>query len=106
MATGLLGKKMSVANADAIVYTVPQGIQFTNLNINIVNTGSTDSKVRVCVSTAAASSAADAIEWDNKIPANGGVLERTCILASPGENIIIFADSSNLAVRVSGLEQS
>ena len=105
MANGVLGKGMSSAGNDLIVYTVPGGADFATISINLTNLGGVDSVIRVAISSSPTPSPQDYIEYGATIPGNGGILERTCMVLSPNENVIVFADSSDIAVRVFGLEK-
>lgn len=105
MSNGVLGKSMSNAGNYVNPYTVPSGISFATININVCNTDANDTKVRIAISTSAAPSTADFIEKDVVVPASG-VLERTCILVSPGEKVFVYAENSSCSIRVHGLEQS
>lgn len=104
MANGLLGKAISTANTNVTVYTAPSSAQYATVNVTAVNIGNTNAKLRLAVTLAASPGNADYIEYDAQIPANGGVLERTCLVLSPNEKIIIHSDQATVAVRVNGLE--
>lgn len=106
MSNGVLGKSMSSANANVTVYTVPALVDFVTFSLNIVNLGATDGHVRVAIGTSAVPSPQDYVEYGATIPGNGGILERTCMLASANENVIVYADSADMAIRVMGLEKA
>lgn len=106
MANGVLGKGLSSNGSPVIIYTVPaSGVVFATISINLVNEHSAISTVKVAITTSSTPAAGDYIEFNTQLAANGGVLERTCMVCSPGENVIIEADSSLVAVRVHGLEK-
>lgn len=105
MANGLLGKGVTNAGQWSKIYTVPSNAQFATISFTAVNMNANMAKVRVAISLSDTVSAADHVEFDSELPANGGVLERTCIVVSPGERIHFFADNADVAVRVFGLEQ-
>lgn len=105
MANGNLGVGMTQAGQYADMYVVPSNVVFTTASINCCNTGNNDAIVRIAIASSTTPGAADHIDYNSIIPANGGILERTCITCSPGEHILIFSDSSDVAVRVYGLEQ-
>lgn len=103
---GALGKAMSIVGA-VTPYTVPtSGVLFATVSVNLVNKGTTDAKVSLSMSTKATPDPQDYIEYQAVIPADGGSLERTCIVMSPGENVIVEADSPLVAIRAYGMEQS
>lgn len=105
MSNGVLGKVMSSAGNEVTVYTVPPAADFATISINIVNKGTGDAKVKIAITTSAIPSPADYIDFESIVPGNGGILERTCIVCSASENVIIEGDTSDLAVRVYGLEK-
>ena len=105
MSNGVLGKGMSSANANVIVYTAPGNADFVTTNISLCNLGNTDSVVRVAIGTSATPSPQDYIEYGSTIPGSGGILERTCLVLSPNEHVIVFADTPDIAIRVFGLEK-
>lgn len=105
MANGYLAKGMTQAGQYADMYVVPANVVFTTASINCCNMGSNDASVRIAIATSAIPGGADHIDYNSIIPANGGILERTCITCSPGEHILIFSDSPDIAVRIYGLEQ-
>jgi len=104
-AKGLLGKAVSVANTPVVVYEVPANIQFCTLSLALLNVGTTSAKVRLAVSSSTTPSQAEWLEYDPTIPASG-VLERTCIVVSPGEKVVLIGENNNFALRVFGLEQA
>lgn len=106
MANGSLGKAMSQANSNVTVYTVPGNVQFAVVNINLCNTGGAEATAKIALTTSANPSAADYIDKGSKIPANGGILERTCMTLSPGEKVIVEVDNALTAIRVHGLEKA
>lgn len=107
MANGRLGVGVSVAGSDVQIYQVPaSGVLFATVSINIVNKGVASGKVRVALSLNATPDLADYIEFDTEIAENGGILERACKLLSPGERVIIHADTNDFSIRVEGLEKT
>lgn len=105
MSNGVLGKTMSTANTEVTPYTVPVTAEFATVSINLVNKGTVEAKVKIAIGTSLTAGAADYIEFGGIIPPNGGILERTCIVCSQNENIIVEADSNDVAIRVYGLEK-
>ena len=105
MSEGVLGKAMSVAGQNTSVYTVPGDARFATASVCLVNLDSVEATVRLSIGTAATPGDADFIEYDAKIPPNGGVLERSCIVCSPNEQVIVKSTNSRVACRVYGLEQ-
>jgi len=105
MSNGVLGKSMTSSGNNVIVYTVPAGADFSTVSINLCNLGNVDSHVRIAITTSASPSPVDYIEYGAVIPGDGGILERTCMVLSPGENLIVWADSNDISVRAFGLEK-
>lgn len=105
MANGILGKAMSQANSNVTVYTVPGNAQFATVNINLCNQAGASATAKIAITTSASPAAADYIDNGSIIPASGGILERTCLVLSPGEKVIVETNNSNTSIRVHGLEQ-
>jgi len=105
MANGVLARGMTQAGQYADMYTVPTDVVFSTASINCCNMGTDDATVRIAIANSAIPGGADHIDFNSVIPANGGILERTCIVCSPSEHILVFCDSSDVAVRIYGLEQ-
>lgn len=105
MSNGVLGKAMSSDTADVTVYTVPSNAAFATVSLNLLNLGTEDAKVNIAFTTAATPGQVDYIEHEAIIPANGGSLERTCMLMSPNEKVVLQSDKATVACRVSGLEE-
>ena len=103
MAAGKLGNAVLPTNTDTVLYTVPANVVAT-VNINICNKGAATAKVRLAIAANAAPGAAEYLEYDTALPANG-VLERTGIVCSAGEKVVVRADTADVAVRVHGFEE-
>lgn len=101
--SGLLGKAALVADTNTVLYTVPADT-VTTLSVLVVNKASDEVKVCVAVGVGSSPLDEDYIEFDVSLPQNG-VLERTSIVCSSGEQIILRANSSGCSVRVNGFEQ-
>lgn len=108
MATGRLGRTLITATAtNTVVYTVPAGT-VASLNILMTNSNISPVAVRVAITKQSDSTPlmSEYIEYGAKIPAMNGVLERTAIICSSGEKIVIWAATGNaITVRVNGLEE-
>ncbi len=106
MSKGLLGKAMSSNTGPVIVYTVPNSpVEYAVITINLSNTGQEDAAVKISFSSTDTPGLMDQLEPNAIIPSNGGSLQRSCELVSPGERIIIECDKNTVAIRVTGLEQ-
>lgn len=104
MASGLLGKANLAANTNTTVYTVPASTLAT-VNVNLVNAGTSTAKVRIAMAATGTPGASEYIEYDFQIAASQ-VLERTGIVMSAGERVVVFSDLANVAVRVHGFEEA
>jgi len=105
MANGVLGRVMSVANSDVVVYTVPSTVDFATVSINLVNQTGSAATIRIAIAASATPGLADYIEYDAILAGKGDGLERTCMVLSAGESIIVRSSNANVAVRVYGLEK-
>lgn len=103
--SGKLGSAALAADTVTTVYTVPASTIAT-LNIALVNRGADAATVRVAITDALAPGDADWIEYDAVIPANGGVLERTALVAGAGEQVFIHSDVATVSARVHGFEEA
>ena len=101
----LMVKKVSVANTEVTVYTVPSNKQFSNVSVNLVNTGSSPATIKMGVTTGSSLSAVDYLEYGATLSENGGRLRRTNILMSPNEKLIVKASTDTVGIRAFGLEQ-
>jgi hypothetical protein len=107
MATGRLGTANITTTSDTTVYTVPAST-FSVVTVNIVNRSSSASaNIRIALSSLATPTAAEYIEYDAALVANG-VLERTGIVMDAGKLIVVQTPTSSptLSVTVMGIETS
>ncbi|WP_178860851.1 hypothetical protein [Thiomicrorhabdus cannonii] len=105
MASGKLGSAALAADTYTTVYTVPAGKAAT-INIALVNRGADTALVRVALTNEAVTPLdEDFIEYDAKLPIDGGILERTAVVASAGEKIMVMASTASVTVRVHGFEE-
>ena len=107
MATnGKLGSVKRTAGVNVTAFDGDSGCSYITANIRMLNIGTSDDKVKVAVSTSANPTDTDYIEYNATIAANGGVLERTCVVIGPNEKIIVQATTANVVTRVDGLVQN
>lgn len=102
MATGILGQSSPAATTNTTVYTVPASKTAT-FNINVCNRDSNAITVRLAIASTATPGNEEWIEYDASIPANG-VLERTGIVAQPGERVVAYVSAATASVNVYGYE--
>jgi len=106
MATGRLGAANLVGAANTILYTAP-ATTLATVNVNICNRTASTVLVRVAVLSGAIGTltTADYIEYDVILSANG-VLERTGIVVSNGNSIMVYSDTSNVSATCWGFEDA
>lgn len=103
MATGILGQAAPAASTDTTVYTVPAATVGV-VTISIVNTTTSPIALRLAIASLATPVAAEFIEYDTVIPANG-FLERAGIVMNATEKVVVNATSAGLSVSVYGYEE-
>lgn len=104
MANGRLGSGVSVANTNISIYTVPATVEFATITICIVNTGTEDATLKLSIGPSMIPELEDYIEYETILPAKA-MLERTCMVCSTNEQVIVNSSNNDLAVRIHGLEQ-
>ena len=110
MAKGLLGStSIETTSSDAYtkVYEAPVAtvVEFVTVNIHAVNRATTAAKVRIAICTTASPANKDFLEYDVQLEANGGAIERSCVLMGPGEKVMVSSNTAGVSVQVRGLEQ-
>lgn len=100
---GCLNKAVTEANIPLEVYKIRSSTDRATIDLNILNTNSQPTTIRVAITKNDIVNIEDHIEYDVSLPANG-VLLRNNIKCSPLERIIITSSLANIAVRVSGYE--
>jgi len=103
MAMKKLGVVTPVATTNTTLYTVP-ALKSSTAVLNMCNTSTVAVTVRVAISATATPTVGEYIEYDVSIPPNG-VLERTALAMEAGENVVIYASATNVAFRLSGIEE-
>lgn len=104
MKTGRLGVGSTTANGLKQFYQVPDDAKRATVNINVCNRSAGPIKVRVALAAAAVPIDDEYIEYDETLK-RGKPLERTGFSLSPGERVIVWADSAAASVRVHGFEE-
>lgn len=102
MATGRLGASDVSATTNTTVYTCPAET-YAVVSVNICNRGTTSSAIRIALSATGTPSVAEYIEYDVDVFANN-VLERTGIVLSAGQNIVVYSSTANISAVVVGIE--
>lgn len=109
MPSGRFGKALLAANTDTALYTAPAG-KVATATLSLCNTSAAPVAVRVAVATAAAPTPADFIEYDVVLgvvgsPGGSSVLERTGIVLSAGESVVVRAGAAGVVARLHGFEE-
>lgn len=105
----LLATADLAANVNTAVYVVPLGRRAV-LSLNLCNRSAGIVGVRVALTTGAAPTDADWIEYDTPLPAaggaNGSVLERTGLALGAGQKLYVRAAAAGVSASVFGIEES
>lgn len=104
MANGILGKAVTTAGQFIQLYQAPSNVQYSVINIYAVNMADTEATISFTVCLSAVPAQADYIEYTLKIPAKGGTFERTCLVISANERVLVKSDNSSVVASVRGLE--
>lgn len=99
MATGKLGSADLLAATDTLLFTASTVQTF---NVRFVNRNTTPVKVRLAVGSGANPVAADYLDYDVTVPANG-ILEDIGLVCSVGEKVWVRSDTANVSVRAHGM---
>jgi hypothetical protein len=102
MPSGRLGIANLSATTNTTVYTVPASV-FSVVNVNLCNRTTGSITVRIAVSATASPADTEWIEYGAIIPANG-VLERTGIVMSTTNQLVVWASAVGISVVVGGIE--
>ncbi|WP_288075932.1 hypothetical protein [Pseudomonas sp.] len=103
MATGKLGSADLAAATDTVLYTVTSGLT-SSFSAVFVNRSTDNVKIRLSIGSAVPISK-DYIVYDRIIPP-GGEYERTGLVASSGEAVVVRGDKTGISVRAHGFEEA
>ena len=104
MATGRLGAFDISSTTDTTVYTCPAST-FSVVTVSLCNRNASARTVRIAVASSSTPTAAEYIEYDASLVANG-VLERTGIVMDAGKLLIVYASAADISCVVMGIETS
>lgn len=102
MATGRLGASDVGATTNTTVYTCPADT-YAVVSVNICNRGSSSAAIRISISDSGTPTAGEYIEYDVDVFAKN-VLERTGLVLSAGQNIVVYSSAANISAVVVGIE--
>ena len=103
MANGRLGAADIAATTNTTLYTVPSG-KYAVLSLSLCNRNTAVVAVRVALAASDTPTAAEWIEYDTNIGANG-VLERSGIVLDAGKKVVVRSDIANVSGVVVGIEE-
>lgn len=102
MATGRLGTSDLAAATDTLLYTCPADT-FSVTTLSLCNRNASSVRIRVAVGTSASPADAEFIEYDSELTGNS-VIERTGIVLSAGQTIIVRSNTVNVSAVLVGIE--
>ena len=102
MATGRLGAFDVSATTNTTIYTCG-ATSFSVVNVSLCNRTAAAVTVRIAVAANATPTAAEYIEYGASIPANG-VLERSGIVMSPTNQLVVYASTTGISAMAFGVE--
>jgi hypothetical protein len=104
MATGRLGIQDLAATTNTTLYTCPAGY-FSVASVTICNRNPTSVTVRLALTSSATVTDNSYLEYGTTIPANS-VLERTGLVLSAGQLLVVYSSSSSVDAVAYGIETS
>ena len=102
MPSGRLGVADLSATTNTTIYTVPASV-FSVVNVNLCNRTAASITVRIAVAASASPANSEYIEYGTTIPANG-VLERTGIVMSTTNQLVVYASAVGISATIFGVE--
>jgi hypothetical protein len=100
LGTGKLGSADLAAATDTLLMDA-QTLDLV-VNVRLCNRNAAPIKIRIAIGAGVAPAAADYIEYDSRVEANG-VMENTGLAISAGEKIWVRADVANVSARAHGI---
>jgi hypothetical protein len=104
MATGRLGIGDLTAATNTTLYTCPDNT-FAVVTVSLCNRSATSSQVRIAVTDAATPLDSEFIEYDATVLSKG-VLERTGLVLSAAQKIVVRSNGSGTSAVAYGIETS
>ena len=102
--SGRLGKVEAGNGSFTTLYAVPAGADVATVNVLVANTNTTTAKITIAISTSTTPAAQDFISYNYDVPGNG-ILERTALVLSPGEIILVSSNNAGMICRAHGYQK-
>jgi hypothetical protein len=102
--SGKLGKASLLANTNTTLYEVPVN-KLATLSVLVVNRSTEIAELTVAISEVDNPVDTDFIEHKVQLSANGGVYERTALVCSAAEKVVVHSSVADCSVRVHGFEE-
>jgi hypothetical protein len=102
MATGRLAAADIVATTLTTVYTCPVDT-YAVVSLNVCNRGAVSSAVRIALADIDTPTLSEYIEYDVDVFSKN-VIERTGIVLSAGQRIVVYSGQANVSAVVVGIE--
>jgi len=102
MASGRLGAADISATTNTTVYTCPADT-YAVVAVNICNRANSGCDIRIAVADGDTPNASEYIEYDTAVYANN-VIERTGIVLSASQRIVVYSSAANVSAVVVGIE--
>jgi hypothetical protein len=103
MPSGKLGAIAPAATTNTVAYNVPVG-KVATFNVSICNTTANAITFRLAIAATGTPTSAEWIEYGIDL-VGYGTFERTALVATAAENVVVYASALGLSVRVHGFEQ-
>lgn len=104
MASGKLGAEDLAAGTTTTVYTVPAD-NYSVVSVSFVNRGTNPTTLRLSLSDTDTPTNAEYLEWETELlPKN--ILERTGLVLSAGQKIVVRSSQPNVNCVAFGMETS
>ena len=102
--SGRLGKVQAGNGSFTTLYAVPASAALATVNVLVCNTNSSAVNVSIAIATSTTPGSSDYIAYNYEIPPNG-VLERTALVMSGGEILLVSANAAGVVCRAHGYQK-